>query len=142
MDHSGALGPGIRLHQVTHSSSRTQVTVTDSTPVYLYFSPRNQICYMTDEQYAKYKHDNPGGRLLQDSGVEMKCGSKYVRSNTGKTMLGVEYDGWWTNDLTIDQLKQVIDILKSLTRTKLVCGCSTTLPTTTSSQKTHSSRTG
>ena len=61
---------------------------------------------MSDEQYAKYKRENPGGQLPQDSGVEMKCGSKYETSKTGKTILGVEHDGWWTNDLTATSFKK------------------------------------
>lgn len=67
---------------------------------------------MSDEQYANYKRDNPDGQLPQDSGVEMKCGSKYATSRTGKTLLGVEHDGWWTNDLVVAQLKQTIDIFE------------------------------
>ena len=77
-----------------------------------FLSEKSGLVRMTDEQYAKYKQDNPGGRLPQDSGVEMKCGSKYATSNTGKKMLGVEHDGWWTNDLMIAQLKQAIDIFE------------------------------
>ena len=67
---------------------------------------------MTDAQYAQYKRDNPDGDLPQDSGVEMKCGSKYATSKTDKTLLGISHDGWWTNDLMIAQLKQAIKIFE------------------------------
>ena len=55
---------------------------------------------------------NPDGDLPQDSGVEIKCDSKYVTSKTVKTLLGISHDGWWTNDLMSAQLKQAIKIFE------------------------------
>ena len=48
---------------------------------------------MTDEQYTRYKQAHPDSNLPQDSGVEMKCGTKYATAITGKTVLGLVHKG-------------------------------------------------
>ena len=65
---------------------------------------------MTDEEFAEYKRVNPQGVLPQDSGIEMRCGTKYSTANGGCPILGQEHDGWWTNKLMLAQLKQAIKI--------------------------------
>ena len=67
---------------------------------------------MTDAEYRAYKTAHPDSDLPQDSGVTMKIGTKYSTAKTGKTILGLSHNGWWTNEMVLAQLDNAIKIFE------------------------------
>lgn len=74
-------------------------------------SEEKGIVRLTDDEWAQAKLTNPD--IAQDSTVKMKIGSKYSTKSTGDKLLGLEHDGWWNNELMLEQTKRMIPIFEA-----------------------------
>ena len=67
---------------------------------------------LSDREYVEFKRANPDSDLPQMTTVYMKCGAKHATSQTGKTVLGVEHDGYWKNTHVLAQIKNAVKLFK------------------------------
>ena len=66
----------------------------------------------TDEQYAEFKRRHPESTLPQDSAVFMKSGAAHATAKTGKRILGIAHNGYWTNKHVLAQVKIAVQIFE------------------------------
>ena len=84
----------------------------DLVNISLFLSEDKGRLKLTDQEYAQYKRINPGTDLPQQAAVYMKCGAKHATAKTGKTVLGVAHNGYWTNAHVLEQVKIAVKIFE------------------------------
>ena len=76
-----------------------------------FLSEKCGVVRLNDEQWSRLKTTMPN--IPQTSTVKMKIGTKYATAKTGEKLLGISHNGWWTNQLVLEQVKQMIPIFEA-----------------------------
>ena len=66
----------------------------------------------TDDQYAAYKISNPDSDMPQDAGVKMKSGAAHATAKTGKQVLGIDHNGYWTSQHVLAQCRNAVRVFE------------------------------
>ena len=68
---------------------------------------------LTDAEYREYKRQHPGTDLPQDAGVKMKSGAAHATAKTGRRVLGIAHNGYWTNAHVLAQCKIAVRVFEA-----------------------------